>query len=117
MRSRATWLALMALIVAGLGAGPASAGGSKGDARLAGRVLVCNAPGHCLERRFVVSAINSAGETVAKTTTHSPSNRYRLRLPPGTYDLLAESSGLDCQASATAVAHETTHKDITCLVP
>jgi hypothetical protein len=31
--------------------------------------------------------------------------------------LLAVSSGLSCHASAKAVSHHTTHKNITCLVP
>lgn len=96
--------------------GIASAG-TPVNARIAGRVLVCNVPNHCMTRRFRVSALNSAGRTVARTTTHSAHNAYRLRLAPGHYKLVAKSSGLVCKASASAVAHRTTRQNITCLVP
>jgi hypothetical protein len=87
------------------------------DARIAGNVLVCNAPGHCLTREFTVSAVNQAGRTVAKTHTKSAHNAYRLEVSPGHYKLVAKSQGLVCRASATAVAHRTTQRNITCLVP
>jgi hypothetical protein len=87
------------------------------DALIAGRVLVCNVPGHCLTRTFEVSATDASGRTVATTRTRSPRNAYRLRLAPGSYELVANSSGLVCQASATATAHRTTRQNITCLVP
>lgn len=87
------------------------------DARIAGRVLVCNAPGNCLTRKFTVSAENARGRTVARTRTKGHGNRYSLRVPPGSYELLAVSSGLRCEASARARAHHTTHQDITCPVP
>jgi len=95
----------------------ALAAGAPRDARIAGRVLVCNAPGHCFTRRFAVSALDSAGRTVAKTTTESADNAYRLHVTPGQYRLVARSSGLVCRASAVAVAHQTARRDITCLVP
>jgi hypothetical protein len=95
----------------------ALATGTSGDARIAGRVLVCNSPGHCMTREFHVSAIDSAGQTVARATTTGSHNRYRLRVAPGRYRLVAKSSGLVCKASATAVAHTSTRQDITCLVP
>jgi hypothetical protein len=105
-----------------LGAGlAASASGAPShaarDARIVGDVLVCNTPNHCLTRRFKVTAYDSAGQPVASDVTRSRDNRYRLRVAPGSYQLVAVSSGLTCKASATAVAHRTTHQDITCLVP
>jgi hypothetical protein len=86
-------------------------------ARITGRVRVCNTPDHCVTRVFHVSAVNANGRTVARTSTTGTDNRYRLRLRPGDYQLVAKSSGLVCKASATAVAHETERVDITCLVP
>ena len=85
--------------------------------RIAGDVLVCNSPGHCMTREFTVSALDSAGHTVAKTKTKSADNAYRLRVSPGHYKLVAKSQGLVCRASATAVAGHTTRRNITCLVP
>jgi hypothetical protein len=85
--------------------------------RIAGDVRVCNAPGHCMTREFTVSALDSAGHTVAKTKTKSADNAYRLRVSPGHYKLVAKSQGLVCRASATAVAGHTTRRNITCLVP
>jgi hypothetical protein len=95
----------------------ALASASVKDARISGRVLVCNAPGHCMQRQFQVSATNAHGKTVARTTTTDAYNDYTLRLAPGSYNLVATSDGLTCKASAKAVAHHTTHKNITCLVP
>jgi hypothetical protein len=116
-----------ATISAGLAAGCLAAGavgfagvataGAPADGHIAGRVLVCNVPNHCMTREFAVSAVDSAGRTVAKTTTHSAHNEYRLEVPPGHYKLVAKSSGLVCRASASAVAHRTTRRNITCLVP
>jgi hypothetical protein len=93
------------------------ASGATRDAYIKGRVLECNTPQHCIKNRFTVSAVNSAGRTVARTSTTGDHNHYRLRVAPGTYQLVAKSSGLVCKASATAVAHETTRHEITCLVP
>lgn len=90
---------------------------SRRTARIAGRVLVCNVPEHCMTRRFKVSAQNSSGRRVARTTTHGRRNRFALHVPPGSYRLVATSSGLVCKASAAATAHRTTYKNITCLVP
>jgi hypothetical protein len=100
--------------------GPVALGavsGSRRDARIAGRVLLCNVPHHCLRRRFKVSAINSSGATVASTTTSSAKNAYRLAVAPGHYRLVAKAQELVCRASATATAHRTTRRNITCLVP
>jgi hypothetical protein len=87
------------------------------DARIAGRVLVCNTPDHCLTRRFKVVARNSAGKTVARTSTSGDHNHFALHVFPGSYRLVATSSGLVCKASATASVHHTRRKNITCLVP
>lgn len=87
------------------------------DGQIAGRVIECNTPDHCITAHFEVSAIDSAGHAVARTSTTGIHNRYRLRIPPGPYRLVAKSSGLVCKASVTAVAHQRTRQDITCLVP
>jgi hypothetical protein len=87
------------------------------NARIVGEVKVCNAPGHCLTRAFEVSAIDSTGNVVAKSPTFGTDNRYRLRVLPGHYSLLAASKGLNCTGSATAHSHRTVTSDITCLVP
>ncbi len=87
------------------------------DARIAGRVLLCNSPGHCMTRKFTVSAIDSAGDKVASTSTMGVHNAYRLRVAPGAYRLVAKSHGLVCEGTATAAAHKTTRTNITCLVP
>ncbi len=105
-------------VIAALALAPlALAGAAPRDARIAGRVLVCNVPNHCMTRHFHVAAINSAGHTVARAATRGAHNAYRLRLAPGDYRLVAQSHGLVCKASASASAHETTHQNITCLVP
>jgi hypothetical protein len=97
--------------------GAAAAQAPTADARIAGHVLVCNAPGNCMTREFTVSAVNQAGRAVAKTHTKSAHNDYRVRVSPGHYKLVAKSQGLVCRATATAVAHRTTRRNITCLVP
>jgi hypothetical protein len=66
---------------------------------------------------FTVSARDHAGAIVAHTTTKGD-NYFALRLPAGRYALSARSEGgLACHASAIAVAGETRHQTITCLVP
>jgi hypothetical protein len=100
--------------VIGVSGSPAASGR---NARIAGRVLVCNTPTNCMTRTFKVSAENAAGQTLARTRTTGARNKYRLRVPPGSYDLVAVSSGLLCHALAAAAAHHTTHQNITCLVP
>jgi hypothetical protein len=70
-----------------------------------------------MTRDFIVSAVNLAGNAVARASTRGVANKYALRVPPGSYELVALSSGLRCQATARAIAHHTTHKNITCLVP
>jgi hypothetical protein len=105
-------------VIAALALGPmAVATGAPRDARIAGRVLVCNVPDHCVTREFTVSAVNSAGHTVARTSTTGAHNDYLVRVVPGSYQLVAKSSGLVCKASATAIADQTTRQSITCLVP
>jgi hypothetical protein len=94
-----------------------TASGATRDAHIAGRVLECNTPQHCITNRFTVSAVNSAGRILARTSTSGDHNHYRLRVAPGTYQLVAKSSGLVCKASAAAEAHETRRQNITCLVP
>jgi hypothetical protein len=112
------WVAGLAGVAVLLGTGQvALAGGRHRNARIAGSVLVCNAPGHCFQRQFLVSAVNSRGQTVASFTTRDAQNDYRLHVAPGGYQLVARSSGLNCTASVTAVAHEATHQNITCPVP
>lgn len=107
-----------AVIVGGVLASSALAAGSARDARIAGRVIECNTPEHCVRGHFKVVAIDSAGRTVATTSTSSRHNAYRLRVAAGSYRLVARThGGLKCQASAKAVAHRTTHQNITCLVP
>lgn len=109
---------IFATAIAAALAGPAAfAAPGPDNARIAGRVLVCNAPRHCLTRTFKVSAINSSGHTVARTTTYGRKNDYALAVAPGSYRLVAKSSGLVCRASAVATAHQTTRQNITCLVP
>jgi hypothetical protein len=103
-------------VVAASAVGSVAAGATR-DAHIAGRVLECNTPEHCIMNRFIVSAVNSTGRTVARTSTWGDHNRYRLRVAPGSYQLLARSSGLVCKASAAAEAHETTQQNITCPVP
>jgi hypothetical protein len=112
------WVACLAGVAVVLGTvHVALAGGRHRNARIAGRVLVCNGPGRCFQRRFHVTAVNSRGETVARFTTTDAVNDYKLHVAPGRYRLVAESSGLNCTASVTAVAHQTTHQNITCPVP
>ena len=85
--------------------------------RVVGRVIECNTPTHCVTAHFKVSVLNAGWRTVARTSTSGVHNDYRLRLAAGNYQLVAQSSGLKCYASTTAVAHQTTRQDITCLVP
>jgi hypothetical protein len=108
----------VALALAALMAAPSSAPARRSrSAQLVGEVLVCNAPGHCLQRTFAVSAIDAGGTVAGKTSTAGPQNRYRLRLAPGEYALEAVSEGLRCTGSADAVAHRRVTANITCLVP
>jgi len=82
-----------------------------------GRVLVCNAPGHCLTRVFRVAAVDRAGRVVAHVSTSGTANVYRLRVAAGRYSLVATSNGLRCSGSVVAVARRTVNANITCLVP
>jgi hypothetical protein len=82
-----------------------------------GRVLVCNAPGHCLTRVFRVAALDHAGRVVGHVSTSGAANMYRLHLAAGRYSLLATSNGLRCRGSVVALAHRTVDANITCLVP
>ena len=82
-----------------------------------GRVLVCNAPGHCLTRVFRVAAVDRAGRVVALAGTSGTANVYRLRVAAGRYSLVATSNGLHCRGSVVAVARRTVSANITCLVP
>jgi hypothetical protein len=84
---------------------------------IAGEVLVCNIPDHCLTRTFQVVAIDGSGRQVATTTTSAASNDFQLLVPAGQYSLVATSNGLRCSGSATAVALQTVTANITCLVP
>jgi hypothetical protein len=87
------------------------------SAVVTGRVLVCNAPGHCLTRVFRVSAVNRAGRVVAHVSTSGTANVYRLHVAAGRYSLLATSNGLRCRGAVVALAHRTVDANITCLVP
>ncbi len=118
MRSAAP-AAVAALILTGAFATlPASAGVAQTpSARIAGEVRVCNIPAHCLTRVFQVSATDSAGRLVARTTTAGPDNRYRLNVRARHYSLLAISHGLRCIGSTTALANRTVSANIICLVP
>ena len=87
------------------------------SAVVTGRVLVCNAPGHCLTRVFRVSAVDRAGRVVAHVSTSGATNVYRLHVAAGRYSLLATSNGLRCRGSVLALAHRTVNANITCLVP
>lgn len=109
----------IALVTAAAIASPASAlaGRPRANAELVGQVVMCNAPEHCFQRAFDVSAINHAGRLAGKTQTAGPHNRYQLRVAPGEYTLEAVSEGLRCSGSATAVAHRTVTANITCLIP
>jgi hypothetical protein len=107
---------LCGCVIAASAVGSIATGATR-DARVKGRVLECNTPERCITNNFTVSAVNSAGRTAARTSTSGDHNHYALRVPHGTYELVAKSSGLVCKASATAEAHETTRQNITCLVP
>jgi hypothetical protein len=87
------------------------------NARITGRVLVCNAPGRCLTRVFRVVAVDRAGRVVAHAATSGTANVYRLSVAAGRYSLVATSHGLRCRGSVVAVAHRTVSANITCLVP
>ena len=87
------------------------------SAVVTGRVLVCNAPGHCLSRVFRVTALNRAGRVVTHVSTSGTANVYRLRVTAGRYSLVATSNGLRCRGSVLALAHRTVTANITCLVP
>lgn len=118
MRRMTSCLVLAAAIAgAAFSATVAQAAHHSRHAWIEGRVRVCNGPGRCLTRQFDVSAVNSSGKTVARYTTTSATNHFTLRVRAGTYQLVASSSGLRCQASAVARRRHTTHQDITCLVP
>lgn len=94
-----------------------AAGASPNTGRIVGHVRECNTPTNCVIQSFMVSARDTAGVIVARTTT-TGINRFALRLPAGAYVLTARSAGgLTCTASATAIAGETVHSAITCLVP
>jgi len=117
MRRRVPFL-VVALILLGVTAGDAVAvpAGHR-NAAIVGEVRVCNIPDHCLTQTFKVTATDVGGNRVAKTRTSGVDNSYRLRVPAGSYSLLATSHGLRCTGSATAVAGETVTADIVCLVP
>jgi len=87
------------------------------NALVTGKVLVCNAPGHCLTRVFRVVAVNRAGHVVAHADTSGSANVYRLHVAAGRYALVATSSGLRCRGSVVAVARHTVNANVTCLVP
>lgn len=94
-----------------------AAGASPNTGRVVGHVRECNTPTNCVIQSFTVSARDIAGVIVARTTT-TGMNRFALRVPAGGYVLTARSAGgLTCTASATAIAGETVHSAITCLVP
>jgi hypothetical protein len=87
------------------------------SAVVTGRVLVCNAPGHCLTRVFRVAVLNRAGRVVAHVSTAGTANVYRVHVAAGRYSLVATSNGLRCRGSVVALAHRTVNANITCLVP
>jgi hypothetical protein len=87
------------------------------SALVTGRVLVCNAPGHCLTGVFRVVAVARDGHVVAHAITSGTANVYRLRVAAGRYSLVATSHGLRCRGSVVAVAHRTVKANVTCLVP
>ncbi|MDQ6807142.1 MAG: hypothetical protein M3065_19775 [Actinomycetota bacterium] len=94
-----------------------SAGAGLRDGRIVGHVRECNAPTTCVVQPFAVSASDGRGAIVAHTTT-TGHNYFSLRLAAHHYALTARSAGgLTCEAAATAVAGETVHQTITCLVP
>lgn len=109
----------LAGVLAAVAAAPSTAlgGRHRASASLVGEVLVCNAPGHCLQRTFEVSAINGGGTVAGKTSTVGPHNSYRLRVVPGEYALEAVSEGFRCKGSADALAHRSARANISCLVP
>jgi hypothetical protein len=110
-------LATLGLLAALLAASSALGARRHASALLVGEVLVCNAPQHCMQRAFAVSAINASGAVAGRTSTVGPHNSYRLRVVPGEYSLEAVSEGLRCKGSADAVAHRSVRANITCLVP
>jgi hypothetical protein len=94
-----------------------AAGASPNTGRIVGHVRECNTPTTCVIQPFTVSARDSAGVIVARTTS-TGMNRFALRLPAGGYLLTARpAGGLTCTASATPIAGQIVHSTITCLVP
>ena len=94
-----------------------AAGAALHTGRIVGYVRECNTPITCIVQPFKVSARNAAGTIVATTTT-TGDNYFALRVPAGPYALTARAGGgLTCNGSATAVAGQTVHTTITCLVP
>lgn len=87
------------------------------NAQIVGEVKLCNTPGNCMTRTFVVSAIDPSGRVMARSSTFGTGNRYLLRLPAGRYLLQASSHGLRCTGSATAHPHHSVISNITCRVP
>ncbi len=94
-----------------------AAGAALRTGRIVGHVHECNTPTNCIIQPFTVSARDRAWASVARTRT-TGNNYFALRVPAGHYALTARSTGgLACHASATAVASQTVHRTITCLVP
>ena len=106
---------LVVLLIALLGVAPTAV--ESPNALVTGKVLVCNAPGHCLTRVFRVVAENRDGRVVAHADTSGGANVYRLHVAAGRYALVATSSGLHCRGSVVAIARRTVNANITCLVP
>ena len=95
----------------------ALAGAPARNARITGHVRECNTPTTCVVQPFTVSAINTAGTVVARTTT-TGDNYFALMVVAGKYKLTARAQGgLTCNGSVTAIAHRTVNTTITCLVP
>ena len=105
-------------VLAALSATSATAAGvALHTGRIVGHVHECNTPTNCIIQPFTVSARDRAGAIVARTTTTSD-DYFALRVRAGHYALTARATGgLACNASATAVAGETEHTTIPCLVP
>jgi hypothetical protein len=111
----AALMAALFAVFALVGFAPASV--ETPTAVVTGKVLVCNAPGHCLTRVFRVVAVDRAGHVVAQGSTSGTANVYRLHVAAGRYALVATSHGLRCRGSVVAIAHRTVNANITCLVP
>ena len=115
MRQAAATALVLALCTLG-GASPAGATTPRPSGLVRGRVLVCNAPGHCLTRVFRVAAVAGSGVVVARTKTSGVANAYSFHLAVGRYSLVAVSNGLHCKGSVVVRARRTVTANITCLV-